>query len=257
MLKHKILLGLMYGCGLRCIEVRNIRLHPHLHCVVPGGGVREDGSWQPIRADGKFLFHVKALGKMFRAKYVAGLRAAGISDQPLFDALFAKPWVVYAKRPFGGARQVVEYLGRYTHKIAISNHRLHAVDEGNVRFGYKDYRQQGRKRSMELTQLEFIRRFAQHILPKGFVRIRHYGFLSSTAKGKRLPELRQHLKAPAPAEAAAQSIHRRCPCCKKGKLITLESFDSRGPPAWALGGAKKAFPVRKPSRMGKGRYALL
>lgn len=179
---------------------------------------------------------------MFRAKYVAGLRAAGINDQPLFDALFAKPWVVYAKRPFGGPPQVVEYLGRYTHKIAISNHRLQAVGEGKVRFGYKDYRQQGRKRSMELTQLGFIRRFAQHVLPKGFVRIRHYGFLSSTAKGKRLPELRHHLQASTPAEAAAQSMHRRCPCCKKGKLIALECFDSRSPPALALGGAKKAVP---------------
>ena len=221
---------------------QNLSLHPHLHCVVPGGGVRADGSWLPIRADGKFLFHVKALGKMFRAKYVAGLRAAGIKDQPLFDALFARPWIVYAKRPFGGPRQVVEYLGRYTHKIAISNHRLQAVGEGKVRFGYKDYRQQGRKRSMELSQLEFVRRFAQHILPKGFVRIRHYGFLSSTAKGKRLPELRHHLQVSAPAEAAEQSMHRRCPCCKKGKLITLESFDSRGPPARVLGGAKKSFP---------------
>lgn len=221
---------------------QNLSLHPHLHCVVPGGGVRMDGTWQPIRADGKFLFHVKALGKMFRAKYVAGLRTAGIADQGLFNGLFAKPWVVYAKRPFGGPRQVVEYLGRYTHKIAISNHRIQGVGVGMVRFGYKDYHKQGRKRSMELTQLEFVRRFAQHILPKGFVRIRHYGFLSSTAKGKRLPALRHHLQVKAPADAVVVSMHRRCPCCKKGKLITLESFDSRGPPSWALGGAIKSFP---------------
>lgn len=221
---------------------QNLSLHPHLHCVVPGGGVHAVGSWQPIRADGKFLFHVKALGKMFRAKYVAGLRAAGLTDQKLFDALFAKPWVVYAKRPFGGPKQVVEYLGRYTHKIAISNHRLQEVGEGRVRFSYKDYRRQGRKGSMELSQLEFVRRFAMHVLPKGFVRIRHYGFLSSTSKGKRLPVLRTYLKVSAPSEAAVPSLHRRCPCCKKGKLITLESFDSRGPPAWALGGAKKFIP---------------
>lgn len=226
---------------------QNLSLHPHLHCVVPGAGVRGDGAWQPIRSDGKFLFHVKALGKMYRAKYVAGLRAAGIADQGLFDALFAKPWVVYAKRPFGapiaiGAKQVVEYLGRYTHKIAISNHRLQAVGEGKVRFGYKDYRQQGRKRSMELSQLEFVRRFALHILPKGFVRIRHYGFLSSTAKGKRLPELRSHFGVGAPEGVPVKSLHRRCPCCKKGTLITLEHFDSRGPPAWVLGGAKKSVP---------------
>ena len=218
---------------------QNLSLHPHLHCVVPGGGVRKDGGWQLIRSDGKFLFHVKALGKMYRAKYIANLRAAGITDQQLFDALFAKPWVVYAKRPFGGPRQVMEYLGRYTHKIAISNHRLQQVGEGKVRFSYKDYRQHGRNRNMELTQLEFIRRFAQHILPKGFVRIRHYGFLSSTAKGKLLPTLRSHMRVSTPVEPAAQSLHRRCPCCKKGKLITLENFDGRGPPAWVFGGAKK------------------
>jgi hypothetical protein len=103
--------------------------------------VRSDGNWQSIRSDGKFLLHVKALGKMFRAKYVAGLRAAVVKDRKLLDGLFAKPWVVYAKRPFGGAKQVVEYLGRYTNKIAISNHRLQAVGEGIVCFGYKDYRQ--------------------------------------------------------------------------------------------------------------------
>jgi hypothetical protein len=219
---------------------QNLSLHPHLHCVVPGGGVRKTGAWQSIRADGKFLFHVKALSKMFRGKYVAALRAGGIVDQALFDSLYAKPWVVYAKRPFGGPKQVVVYLGRYTHKIAISNHRLQEIANGKVRFGYKDYRQQGRKRSMELTQQEFIRRFSQHILPKAFVRIRHYGFLSSTAKGKRLPELRRNLQVSAPA-AAAQTLHRRCPCCKKGKLITLENFDGRGPPNWVLGGAKKLF----------------
>jgi hypothetical protein len=221
---------------------QNLSLHPHLHCVVPGGGVRKDGSWQPIRADGKFLYHVKALSKMFRAKYVAGLRAAGIADQPLFDALFSKPWVVYAKRPFGGPSQVVEYLGRYSHKIAISNHRLQQVGEGKVRFGYKDYRRQGRKRIMELTQLEFVRRFAQHILPKGFVRIRHYGFLSSTSKGRSLPELRYHLGVSTPTDTVVKSMHRCCPCCKKGILITIESFDLRGPPDWVLGGAKKSFP---------------
>jgi hypothetical protein len=227
------MIGILHTWG------QNLSLHPHLHCIVPGGGVGKDGAWQPIGRDGKFLFHVKALSKMFRAKYVAGLRAAGITDQRLFDDLFSKPWVVYAKRPFGGPKQVIAYLGRYTHKIAISNHRLQQVGHGRVRFSYKDYRRQGRKSSMELKELEFVRRFAQHILPKGFVRIRHYGFLSSTAKGKRLPVLRSHLGVNAPKAVVAQSMHRRCPSCKKGKLIILQSFDSRGPPAWALGGPKK------------------
>ena len=148
----------------------------------------------------------------------------------MLDAPFGHDIVKIPLPPFGGPRQVVEYLGRYTHKIAISNYRLQAIGEGKVRFGYKDYRPQGRKRSMELTQQEFIRRFSQHILPKAFVRIRHYGFLSSTAKGKRLPELRRNLQVSAPA-AAAQTLHRRCPCCKKGsKLITLKNIHGRGQP---------------------------
>ena len=218
---------------------QNVRLHPHLHCVVPGGGVRSDGTWQAVRNDGKFLFHVKALAKIFRAKYVAALRGAGIADQQLFDALFAKPWVVYAKKPFGGPEQVIEYLGRYTHKIAISNHRLEKLDDQYVQFQYKDYRQQGQKKSMCLTPTEFIRRFALHILPKRFVRIRHYGFLSSTAKAKNLEQIRNQLQTiRQPVSASTKSLHRRCPCCKKGTLVIRESFDGRGPPAWALGGVK-------------------
>jgi len=123
---------------------------------------------------------------------------------------------VYAKRPFSGPRQVVAYLGRYTHKIAISNHRLRYVGGGKVRFDYKDYHQQGSKKQMQLSKQEFVRRFALHILPEGFVRIRHYGFLSSTAKVKRLPVWRRALHVSPPAEMPPQSLHRRCPCCKNG-----------------------------------------
>ncbi len=136
---------------------------------------------------------------------------------------------------------------RYYGKFRMSEMRkvflmLHVRPVKWIRNKYRRFRQQqGRKRSMELTQQEFIRRFSQHILPKAFVRIRHYGFLSSTAKGKRLPELRRNLQVSAPAPAAAITLHRRCPCCKKGKLITLENFDGRGPPTWVLGGAKKIF----------------
>jgi hypothetical protein len=217
---------------------QNLSLHPHLHCVVPGGGVKKDGKWHSIRSDGKFLFHVKALGEMFRAKYVAGLRKEGLNDQKLFDILFSKSWVVYAKRPFGGPRQVVEYLGRYTHKIAISNHRLTYVGSEKVQFKYKDYRQKGQKKCMDLSQKEFVRRFALHILPKGFVRIRHFGFLSSTSKGKQLPLLQTELSAVIPV-STNQSLHRRCPCCKKGTMVTLITFDKRGPPPEVFGEAKK------------------
>ena len=119
---------------------QNLSLHPHLHCIVPGGGCDKQGKWKrQIRSD-KYLFSVKALSKVFRAKYVQMLRTGGIDDKQLIESLFKKDWVVYAKRPFGGPKQVIEYLGRYTHKVAISNHRIQKVTQCEVSFNYKDYR---------------------------------------------------------------------------------------------------------------------
>ena len=119
---------------------QNLSLHPHLHCIVPGGGIDDKGSWKRQWRSDKYLFAVKALSKVFRAKYVQQLRSNGIDDKSLSESLFAKQWVVYAKRPFGGPQQVIEYLGRYTHKVAISNHRIMQVDDVSVSFSYKDYR---------------------------------------------------------------------------------------------------------------------
>ncbi|SMO85858.1 IS91 family transposase, partial [Solitalea koreensis] len=186
---------------------QNLSLHPHIHCIVPGGGIGKDKHWSNIRRDGKFLFSVKAMSKVFRAKYVAELSAAGKLDKTLREQLFAKPWVVYAKRPFGNEQSVIEYLGRYTHKIAISNHRLLGVDKAGVRFSYKDYKDQGKKKIMTLPHAEFVRRFAQHILPKRFVKIRHYGFLSSTWKRQKLKDLQQNLNVK-PADTKVKSVYR-------------------------------------------------
>ncbi len=161
---------------------QNLSLHPHLHCIVPGGGIDEKGRWRPGLRSGKFLFAVKALSKVFRAKYVAQLRDRAIRDNALIESLFQKQWVVYAKRPFGGPGQVIEYLGRYTHKVAISNHRLEQVTEQQVTFRYKDYKAAGAVKLMALGNQEFARRFSQHVLPLRFVRIRHYGMVSSTWK---------------------------------------------------------------------------
>lgn len=111
-----------------------LALHPHLHCIVPGGGIDKNGKWQKQTRSNKYLFSVKALSKVFRAKYVQQLRENGITNKALFDSLFQQNWVVYAKRPFGGPKQVIEYLGRYTHKVAISNHRLQQVTESEVSF---------------------------------------------------------------------------------------------------------------------------
>lgn len=175
------------------------------------------------------------MSKVFRAKYIAELSKKLEIDKATREALFKKNWIVYAKRPFGSPKSVVEYLGRYTHKVAISNHRIRQVDDECVRFSYKDYRQNGLKKSITLTHSEFIRRFTQHILPKRFVRIRHFGFLSSTWKRVKFKKLREHFKLK-PAEASEpQTLLRKCRCCKVGNLVTIATFDGRGPPSEYLG----------------------
>ena len=208
---------------------QNLSLHPHLHCIVPGGGIDHHGKWKnKVRTD-KYLFSVKALSKVFRAKFAASLKACGIKDADLMDRLFAKNWVVYAKRPFGGPKQVIEYLGRYTHKVAISNHRIKEVTDKEVRFAYKDYRKGGEEKEMTLSNVEFIRRFSLHILPKRFVRIRHYGILSSSWKRGKLQALQSDLKIKIP-EVTPKTLLNKCRCCKEGNLVTIAVFGQRGPP---------------------------
>ena len=220
-------------------------LHPHLHCIVPGGGISGQGKWKKAKSNGKFLFPVKAMSKVFRGKFVDKLRKWARSEgivlsRSLMDALYQNPWVVYAKQPFFGPQQVVEYLGRYTHKIAISNHRLNSIENGNVTFTWKDYRDGEKRKVMTLQATEFLRRFCMHIMPGGFVRIRHYGFLSCRKKPL-LRELQQQMGlAPAkPEKLSWQSICTLrlgynidiCPCCGKGTMVTIERWiPGRSPP---------------------------
>ena len=221
---------------------QNLSLHPHLHCIVPGGGVDKNGKWQNIRGDGKFLFPVKALSKVFRAKYCEKLKERSPDNYTrVKKQLWEKQWVVFAKKPFGCPKSVVEYLGRYTHKIAISNNRIQAIDDKNVTFDYKDYQQNGLKKQMTLAHEEFIRRFTLHILPKRFVKIRHYGFLSSTWKRQKLKLLQEKLKVHPFVKPTKESKIRKCQCCKTGNLHTILVFDQRGPPAWYLGGSQKSI----------------
>jgi hypothetical protein len=219
---------------------QTLSLHPHLHCIVPGGGITRSGKWKPARSKGKFLFPVKAISKVFRAKFANGLRKEFKDLQPAFyRSLFSKPWLVYAKRPFLGPKQVIEYLGRYTHKVALSNHRLLAVDKDKVSFSYKDYRQAGKTRSLALSPLEFIRRFSLHILPKAFVRIRHFGFLSSRCKPRVLPLLLeqmnkkyQPLSKPEKRELARTRLGLDlsvCPTCQTPTMVTVCCFVRAGP----------------------------
>lgn len=224
---------------------QNLSLHPHLHCIVPGGGVDSKGHWKNIRSNGKYLFPVKALSKVFRAKYCAKLKAKKPTIyEKIRQDLWKKPWVVFAKRPFGSPKSVVEYLGRYTHKVAISNHRIKAIDHRNVVFDYKDYRQNGFKKQMSLTHAEFIRRFALHILPKGFVKIRHYGFLSSTWKREKLKNLQLKLTIKIFKKPTKSVNVRKCNCCKTGTLHTIEVFDRRGPPVRYLGDRPRINPCK-------------
>ena len=213
---------------------QNLSLHPHIHCIIPGGFVNQNEVWKLSKSKGKFLFPVKAMSKVYRAKYVAILRASDlVIEQEIFDALFKKDWVVYAKRPFGSPASVVEYLGRYTHKIAISNHRILAIDDQTVTISYKDYKDEGQKKTLTLTHGEFVRRFALHILPKRFVRIRHYGFLSSTWKRSKLPDLQDKLNNKTRSclpEKTKKTLHKTCPCCGTGQMFTILTFDGRGPP---------------------------
>jgi hypothetical protein len=215
---------------------QNMSLHPHLHCIVPGGGLNKSGTWKKAKNNGKYLFNVKSMSQVFRAKYIAELRKSELKiPQKVYDKVFSKKWVVYAKQPFRSPKYVIEYLGRYTHKIAISNHRITDVDRKNskVSFTAKDYRRAGKKVNLTLSGQEFIRRFALHILPKGFTRIRHYGILSSSWKKEKLPKLQAELATEKiePVKTEQPLLHRRCPVCKKGRLHTILLFDARGPPA--------------------------
>ncbi len=176
---------------------QTMTLHPHLHCIVPGGGLTKQGKWKQAKSEGKYLFSVRAMSKVFRGRFIAALKEElpGQMDKAFINQLYKHKWVVYAKRPFAGPQSVVEYLGRYTHKIAISNHRIKNYQEGKVTFGYKDYRHGSIKKEMTLEALEFIRRFSLHILPKNFVRIRHYGICSSSAKQKSAVIIKEQLYA--------------------------------------------------------------
>jgi hypothetical protein len=229
---------------------QNLQHHPHLHCVVPGGGLSPDRSRWVACPDGFFL-PVRVLARVFRGKFLAGLRArfdrgklsfhgrlAALSDADEFrrrlTASARTDWVVYAKPPFGGPEQVLKYLARYTHRVALSNHRLLELKDGRVRFGYKDYARGGKRRVMELDASEFLRRFLQHVLPAGFVRIRSYGLLANRGRREKVGLCRELLGVPAasgvgPAgggDGPAVTITPvrgpvLCPACGEARMVVI------------------------------------
>ena len=211
---------------------QTLQPHPHVHCVVPGGGLSPDHQ-QWIRAPNHFFLPVKVLSGVFRGKFVAGLRRAFRQDKLVFfgacqslarekafsaflRTLFRQDWIVYAKKPFGGPEHVLHYLARYTHRVAISNHRLVDVTDAHVTFRWKDYAHHSKRRTMTLTHGEFLRRFLQHVLPRGFPRMRYFGFLANRRRGALIPLCRTLLATqppPAPSTPAATTILWLCPCC--------------------------------------------
>lgn len=223
---------------------QDLCFHPHVHCIVSAGGVK-DGKWVPEkRKNNKFLFPVAAMKKIFKGYFMAQLRKF-FKQQILkvddfeFEKLLAtigyKQWNVDARKPFGGPAQVIEYLGRYTHKVAITHHRIISVNETTITFRYKDYRDGSKTKVMVLTQEEFVRRFEQHILPKGFVKIRSYGFTKNYNKTARLNDLRKSMDLPPAPPKVRIPVQQRmlekygkdisiCPKCERGKMVLRETF---------------------------------
>ncbi len=208
---------------------QNLALHPHIHCVIPGGGLAPDGKWVACRKG--FFLPVRVLSRVFRGKFIDLLKRAwrdrklhGLENEGAFarliDASVKHPWVVYAKPPFGGPAQVLKYLSRYTHRIAISNSRLVAVDDQTVSFRWKDYAHGNRPRTMTLDGAEFLRRFLLHEVPGGFMRIRHFGLLANRVRAKNLAICRGLLCAPAPIDCLIIDNTQSCPVCGHGRMIS-------------------------------------
>jgi hypothetical protein len=224
---------------------QNLHLHPHLHCVVPGGGVSLDGSrWIGCRKSSFFL-PVRVLSRRFRKSFLRSLKRAFLKgalrfhgeltplSQPaafadLCEKAAAIDWVVHVKPPFGGPRRVLKYLARYTHRVAISDHRLRSLENGRVGFEWKDYADHSRTKLMTLDAVEFLRRFLLHVLPTGLVRIRQFGFLANRLRKQQLALCRSLLAArslPTHSGGETAPVHPdwlTCPICKLGRLLLVE-----------------------------------
>jgi hypothetical protein len=236
---------------------QRLGLHPHVHCVIPAGGLSLDHThW--IKSRSRFFLSIKVLRRVFRGKFVAGLKLAFQSGRLSFRgnlaalaqrknfaawlrSLFRKDWVVYAKPPFGGPQYVLQYLGRYTHRVAISNHRLVSFSEGKVTFRWRDSAHNNEQKLLTVSLDAFLRRFLLHLLPKGFVRIRHFGFLANRRRATLLP-LSFHLLGAAQEPPDEQNLSSasdshdlwRCPKCG-GPMKVIERFTAaeiqlRSPP---------------------------
>jgi len=245
------------GIGFFCVLHtwgQTLQAHPHLHCVVPGGGLSADNTrWIACRPG--FFLPVKVLSRLFRGKFIAYLSKAREDNQLTYAGqlsrlaevdefnswlrqLWEVEWVVYAKPPFGGPQQVLKYLARYTHRVAISNGRLLELNDGWVTFSYKDYAAGNEIKTMTLETQEFARRFLLHVLPRGFVRMRYYGFLANRRRAEKLELCRRLLSTQQPdGESMTETpkdgqqidppaAHTICPNCSQGKMIIIEKISA-------------------------------
>lgn len=239
---------------------QKMQYHPHLHVIVPNGGITTDGKWITSRGKNNFLFHVKALSAVFKGKFLALFKEmvrhgqirlppnlngsyVPLAASGLIDQLYKTNWVVYAKQAFAGPEQVLEYLARYTHKICISNYRIVKITDTQVTFRYLD-RKAKKSRLKTVDGEKFVMQFTQHILPKGFTKIRHFGFLAPRCKTEAIATIRVQLKVSDPpkkpeARMTAREIMiatmgkdpYKCPCCKTGNLVITQFLQPiRGSP---------------------------
>lgn len=232
---------------------QNLSVHNHVHCIVPGGALQSNGNWKSSK---KYLFPVKVLSKLFRGIYISDLRKLyeegqlvlpdkltdkllAIDFDQLLNELMSKEWVVYAKEPFSSTENLLNYLGRYTHKIAISNHRILSCNEHDVSFKWRDYSDDNKQKVMKLKPEEFMRRFLTHVLPKGFMRIRSFGFWANACKAKKIKIIQKQLGYEPPIstsekpDAGALMLKLTgidisvCPHCNQGKLQLIEKIPSQ------------------------------
>ena len=241
---------------------QNLQLHPHVHCIVPAGGLDKNKKWvNPRKGNSKFLYPILAMNKVYKAFFMRQLRAAieggllvlppAFSSRSHYQTwkenLYKKDWVVYAKPPFSKVKNVVDYLARYSHRIAITNARITNITESTVTFRYKDYRKNGQAKTMTLPGKIFLKRFCLHILPARFRKIRHYGFLANRTKTTSLniakKELLQKLHISltrTERRALAKEIlfgkkDKRCPCCGAKKLVCIDGWErNKSPPSYLM-----------------------
>jgi len=248
--QHKYLGAKMGMVALLHTWGQNLMRHTHIHCLVPAGGIDERGRWRNCKQDGKFFVHVKQLSRVFRGKFTDGLvrlQDIGFVELPggsmdknkkYLHPLYKTKWVVYAKRPMPTSLNVVEYIGRYSHGVAIGNHRIKSFENGSVGFSWLDYRT-SKTGVMTIGASDFLQRFSTHILPVGFMKIRHYGILSSRNKTGCIASVREQSGA-APVEKPPKGrnwmetfemIYGRhpklCPCCQKGTMLVVETIEPR------------------------------